>query len=237
MKEYTGKNLICKNDIVDAVKDYSPNQVKLFYNMLYHYKSEVRFLEMDPIAEFRLEFTDISRILKSSKITEERLYEMVDTMPNEIKMITDKKLVRLPVFNYLEYEFSSKAIFYKVNLIFAEMFLEILDQYTIIQLQQLSNLNSKYSQRLYELGRRYVGQTNYLMPIDDFKRYFQVPPSYQMSNIDNYILKPAIRELNEKTSIKCRVSKKKKGVKITHLLFTFTKNTSNKTLEEGIDEL
>lgn len=222
MKKYKDKNLICKNDIVDAVKDCNANQIKLFYSMLYNYKSEVRFVKKDALDDFELTFKEISKVLKNSKISEERLFEIVDTMPNEIKMIKDKKLIRLPVFNYLEYNFDIKSIVYNVNSVFAEMFLEMLDQYTIIQLQQLSNLTSKYSQRLYELGRRYVGQTNYLMPIDDFKRYFQVPPSYQMSNIDSYILKPAIRELNEKTNIKCSISKKKSGVKITHILFTFS---------------
>lgn len=228
MNTQIGKNLICQNDIVDAVKDYSPNQIKLFYYMLYYYKSEVRFLELDPVEELSLNFSDISKALKNSKVTGDRVYEIVETMPNEIKMIKDKKLIRVPVFNYIEYDYHYKQIVYKVNPVFADMFLEVLDRYTIIQLQQLSNLTSKYSQRLYELARRYVGQTNYLMPVEDFKRYFQVPPSYQMSNIDNNILKPAIKELNNKTNINCKVSKRKRGVKVTHFFFTFNKSDIEK---------
>lgn len=215
------RNLICKNDIVDSIKDYTPNQIKLFYGMLYKFKESVNHKNIESDEEIEMYLSEVKELIRDSNITQNRISNMVMDMPNEIKFITEHKFVRMCVFEYIEYDFEEECLKFKICNTFGSMFLEILKNYTIIQLHEITKLNSKYSQRLYELSRRYLKQGNYLMRIEDFKEYFQVPKSYKMGNIDQIILNPSITELNSKTNINCEISKRKKGRNISHILFKF----------------
>ena len=217
------KNLICKNDIVDSIKNYTPNQIKLFYGMLYKFKESVTFQGVEKDEDINMDLSEIKQLLKDSNLSQKRIQEIVYNMPIEIKRIDNQSTSRVCVFEKISYSFEEEALIFKVTGDFANIFLEILKHYTIIQLECITKLNSKYSQRLYELSKRYLKQENYLMKIEDFKLYFQVPPSYQMGNVDQVILNPAIKELNKKTNIKCSIEKKKKGRKLTHILFKFKK--------------
>lgn len=216
------RNLICKNDIVDAVKDYSPNQVKLFYGMLYRYKEGVLFKQVCESEEVEIDLFEIKELLGNNTLSQDRIYDLIMGMPNEIRAINKDGLIRMPVFKYIKYSFDDKCLSFKVNEMFSDIFLEILNEYTIIHLQEITKLNSKYSQRLYELARRYVNQGNYTMKIEDFKEYFQVPKSYKMGNIDQNILNPASKELQDKTNINCSVTKRKRGRDVTHIHFNFS---------------
>ena len=217
------KNLICKNDIVDSVKNYTPNQIKLFYGMLYKFKESVNFQNIAADEEIEMYLYDLKKLVEDSNLTQSRISDVICEMPNEIKFIDKNRLIRMTVFEYIQYDFKEECLKFKVTESFSDVFLKILESYTIIQLQFITKLNSKYSQRLYELGRRYLKQENYLMKVEDFKVYFQVPKSYQFCNIDQKILNPAIKELNAKTNINCAIKKKKKGRNITHILFKFKK--------------
>lgn len=215
------KKLVCKNNIVDSVKDYTPNQIKLFYGMLYELRNNVEYRDIDTNEEMEMDLQDIKKLIKDSKMSQNRISEMIYNMPNEIKFIDENKLTRVSVFEYIRYNFEDELLAFKPTETFSNMFLEVIKKYTLIELEEITKLNSKYSQRLYELSRRYLKQHDYLMKINDFKTYFKIPKSYKMGNIDQIILNPSIKELNKKTNITCKITKKKKGRKISHILFNF----------------
>ena len=217
------KKLICKNDIVDAVKKCEPIQLKMFYGLLYKFKENVNFKSCDITDDMEMSLQEIKAITGKGHFTEQYIKSMIDNMPTEIKFINGNYYGKMSVFDFIIYDFEYECINFSLSETFAEILIEMLDKYTIIEFEELSNISSKYSQRLYELSKRYLKQQRYLMKIDDFKRYFNIPDSYKMGNIDQKILNPAIKELNSKTNINCSIEKKKKGRNVTHILFEFKK--------------
>lgn len=216
-----GKNLICENNIVDAVKDYSPNQIKLFYGMLYKFKEEIKYGQCENEEIFEMDLNEIKNITKDSKLSQDRIFDIVNDMPIEIKFSNKDKLLRVSAFEFIQYDFEYETLTFKVTDTFGNILSQVLEKYTIIQLQEITKLTSKYSIRLYELMRRYIKQQYYMMKLEDFKEYFDVPASYKMCNIDYKILKPASKEIKSKLGIECTFTKKKRGRNITHILFEF----------------
>jgi plasmid replication initiation protein len=92
-----------------------------------------------------------------------------------------------------------------------------------LNLNELLKLKTTYSQRMYELSLKFVNQGKYLMPIEDFKTFFNVPKCYKFCDINKNILIPAIKDINKNISLKVDYEKIKKRKSITHIYFTFSK--------------
>jgi len=109
--------------------------------------------------------------------------------------------------------------------------LELKKRFTKIPLKQILQLRSKYAIRLYELLKRYKDtgfRTDYLPELrkkigvedNEYTRFF---------DFEKRVLKPAIKEINEKTDLQVSYKKKKTGRKITHIEFKF----KSKNAKEG----
>lgn len=221
------KKLICSNKIIDSVKKYEPIQLKLFYGMLYKFKESVNLQNIDKDEEMVIDLKEIKKISGKQHCTEYYLKSMIDNMPKEVKFINKNEYGFVSVFKYVKYDFEEESLKFILNDFFADLLTETLETYSIIEFKDLTMLRAKYSQRLYELARRYIKQGEYLMKIDYFKEYFEVPTSYRICHLDQKILKPSIKDLNKNTSIICKAEKKKKGRNVTHILFKFRKDDQN----------
>lgn len=212
------QKLLCSNDIVQSIKNYSYNQVKLFYALLYHYKTKAVFARSNERQSI-VNIDYLSNALSASKLSSQRIYDLIEAMPNEITIKEKDSITRIAVFSYISYSHLTSEIEYELNPTFKNNFLDDADCFTIINLENLYKLKSKYSQRMYELCSSYLNQKHVLIPIETFKEHFNVPDSYKSGNIDQSILNPSIAEINEKTNLRITIEKKKKRKKITHILF------------------
>jgi plasmid replication initiation protein len=120
--------------------------------------------------------------------------------------------------------------------------LELKKRFTKIPLKQILQLRSKYAIRLYELLKRYEDtgfRTDYIPELreklgvekGEYERFF---------DFERRVLKPAVKEINEKTDLEVSYQKKKTGRKITHIEFEIKpkkKDTTKtkKTTSENID--
>ncbi|WP_297473571.1 replication initiation protein [Persephonella sp.] len=123
--------------------------------------------------------------------------------------------------------------------------LELKKRFTKIPLKQVLQLRSKYAIRLYELLKRYEDtgfRTDYLPELrrklgieeKEYSRFF---------DFERYVLKPAVKEINEKTDLEVSYTKKRTGRRITHIEFEFHSKNANKgdttqtekSPSEGID--
>lgn len=109
-----------------------------------------------------------------------------------------------------------------------------LQQYTKYRLKNISNLNSEYSIRVYELLKQYEKLKIRKMDIDKFKNSIgldkdQYPRFYDLKK---YVLLVTQKELKEKTDISFDFEKIKTGRKVTGIKFYITKNKEDKLLDE-----
>lgn len=98
------------------------------------------------------------------------------------------------------------------------------EQYTEYDLKQVSELQSEYAIRLYELMAQWktVGKTNKI-PIDDLRKKLGVQPEQykEMHNFKARVLNLAISQINDFTDVTATYEQHKTGKEITGFTFTF----------------
>lgn len=107
------------------------------------------------------------------------------------------------------------------------------EQYTEYDLKQVSELQSEYAIRLYELMMQWktVGKTNKIT-IDDLRNKLGVKPEqYQaMNNFKARVLDLAIKQINDFTDVTAAYDQHKQGKTITAFTFKFKAKPSAKTI-------
>lgn len=109
------------------------------------------------------------------------------------------------------------------------------EQYTEYDLKQVSELQSEYAIRLYELMMQWktVGKTNKIT-IDDLRNKLGVKPEqYQaMNNFKARVLDLAIKQINDFTDVTAAYDQHKQGKTITAFTFKFKTKPSAKTIAD-----
>jgi plasmid replication initiation protein len=125
------------------------------------------------------------------------------------------------VQSYAEYEDGS------VTLAFSDGVKEYLSQFTgsfaAITLKNIKGLQSSYSIRLYEMCQQFIKAGNRLIKLDEFRFILGLGDKYKtFKDLNKWVLKPSIEEINKKTNLELTVAKLKKGGRsYTHLHFVF----------------
>ena len=107
------------------------------------------------------------------------------------------------------------------------------EQYTEYDLKQVSELQSEYAIRLYELMMQWksVGKTNKIATDDLRKKLGVEPEQYQrMSNFKARVLDLAISQINDFTDVTATYEQHKRGKVITGFTFKFKAKSSAKTI-------
>ena len=114
-------------------------------------------------------------------------------------------------------------------------------QFTSYELEQVSELNSVYAIRLYELliAWRSASKTP-VFELGEFRAKLGVDESEyrQMNNFKNRVLDVALKQINQHTDITAKYEQHKSGRKITGFSFTFKpKNTSKAVKNQGREQI
>ncbi len=98
----------------------------------------------------------------------------------------------------------------------------MLEQFTKVDLLSVSKLKSIYSIRLYELLNQWISTGYRVISLEDFRFAMDCVDNYKVTNeLKKWVINPAIREINSKTSLTVRLENIKRGRKITGFKFLF----------------
>lgn len=103
---------------------------------------------------------------------------------------------------------------------------QLCKEFTSYKLKYISNLQSVYSIRLYELLMQYQNRAKRerSFTVEDFKHLLELETEYNLfSNLKNRVIEPAVREINSKTNLLTQVEYIKMGKKVIKLKFVFDK--------------
>lgn len=169
------------------------------------------------------EIREIVRELRGKEIiikTEER--ELITGWLSSIEYLKDKGIIEL--------EFSQKLIPY---------LLQLKSKFTRYQLENILNLKSKYSIRLYELMKQYESIGKREFKLKELKKILFVENQYErMYDLERFVLKPAEEEINKNTDIFINYEKIKTGRRITGFLFKIeSKDQRKEIFTNDIQEL
>lgn len=94
--------------------------------------------------------------------------------------------------------------------------------FTKFELQEMTHLKSTYSKHMFRILKQYKHTGYVKIKIDDFRERLDIPKSYRMTNINQKVLTPIIKELSFIfNNLHIDKIKAKKGRKIEWLTFTF----------------
>ena len=139
----------------------------------------------------------------------------------------------------------------KVNPRFAYLVNELTANFTRFELAEFIAISGKYTKTLYRLLKQYRN-TGYLkMEWDKFARVMDIPENYKQRDIDNWILKPALKELTKERNLfditripfenltytKLKGKGRGRGGNVIGIEFSFKKQTELLTKDEQIKAL
>lgn len=138
-----------------------------------------------------------------------------------------------------------------INERFEYLLNELFEQFTEFELAEFVSLSGKYTKRLYIHLKQFRTTGEWLIKWDEFRRVMNIPQEYRIDNIDNRIIKPAIKELTAERTLldqqripfknlkfqKLTRDKKPNRRKLTpyYIRFTFTKEYSTQSLNVDLN--
>jgi len=227
------KEIQVTNKLPDAVNNFKAFESKLFWNIAAIYTYRSRQLDIKD-NEITLDNSDVKKLISGKHITFDEYFIRINNMKNYITISYDDIQERAEMISVMDkIKINKENTTFSLSREIVKM-LDMHDNYTIINLIELNKLKTETALKLYMICSKYKNlRNNYSMPIDKFLKFFDVSKSYRKCHIDQKILNPGIKEINEKTFFDLQILKIKKNRFITH--YEFCIKLDEKKMIKGID--
>lgn len=183
-----------------AFKNFSKIENDVFFALIWKLRDQGN-------KEIRLDFAELRSLIDLRNMTNKEISEAITNIGDKIsrsviRYETETEIQFFTVFQVLAVPKNTDDFYIRAKI--NEPFLYILNDFkagnfTIWELIEFGNLSSKYTQTLYRLLKQFRGKGALFLEWNKFIDLLDIPKSYKMSDIDKRVLKPAIKELSEKT--------------------------------------
>lgn len=199
--------------------------------------------EDDDFKEYEIPITELfancygGANYKTIRETLENLLSRTITIMGE-----DKKFTVYTLFTKSSYVTENNTIRIKINSELKPHFLSLKKRYTQYQLMEFFVLSSVYAQALFEFLKSWEDCKSSSVKIEELHLILGVPEIYKtnFAYFKRGILEPALKQINEKTSLKYNYGIKKEKKKISEIIFVNLKEKAKKSEEKenmSMDEI
>lgn len=217
----TGETVVYKNDLnLVPLRDFNSVEINLFFSMCNRLKEKstnelvIPFEELKELSNY--EQTEKKRFINDLKHVYDKVLRLTYT---EYSGLSFKKFV---LFTAYEVNAEDETLTISVNPKLKNILNELTNNFTKFELNELTNIKSSYAKNMYRLLKQYKHTGYFKIQIDDFRERLDIPKSYRMTNITDYVLKPIIKELTPIfKNLNINKVKARKGRKIEYLEFIF----------------
>ena len=135
---------------------------------------------------------------------------------------TENVIRRFVLFTKVEIYKDEEYVSIAVNPDLEYIINSLTSNFTKFELQEMTHLKSTYSKHMFTILKQYKHTGYVKIKIDDFRERLDIPKSYRMTNVNQKVLTPIIKELSFIfNNLHINKIKAKKGRKIEWLEFTF----------------
>lgn len=190
-------DLVVYKDEMNTVplRNFNSKEMDLFFSIC----SKMRNEELSTVS---FDFQDL-RDLSNYKMTAtdhfisdlENIYSKLIEL--DFRIETEEKIIKFVLFTKYEIDKINETISIRINDEFKHILNNIFDNFTKFELEEFTTLRSSYSKTAYRLLKQFRQSGYYIVQIDEFRRLFDIPESYQMSDIDKRVLERIEDELPE----------------------------------------
>lgn len=205
------------------LKQFNSKEMDLFFALCARMKDKglgkisFTFDELKDLSEYR--FTGSQRFVKDL----DSLYSKMLQLTYREELDELGSFSRFVLFNGFAVDVTKKIVEVSVNPKLEGLLNNLTTEFTRFELSAFTSIRSTYSKTLFRLLMQYRSSGYLVISIEDFRERLDIPESYQMFNIDQRILKPALNELSLYfNNLRAKKIKAKKGNKIAKLEFTFS---------------
>lgn len=182
----------------------------------------------DPKREVSLLASEYSELMKVSiKNAHGELYSAANKLYERSVIVADPE--KTEEFRWIQ----KKVIFHKgegkITLSWSEDVLAYIGQlkrrFTTYRLADIANLNTSYAIRIYELLMQFNATKKRLISLGEFRKLFQLEDKYPLfKDLNKWVIKPAVKEINDSSNLIVYYSTKKKGKHVIALEFDFVED-------------
>lgn len=231
-----GKESVIYNNQMNlvALKGFNSVEIDLFYTLCSQVKSKgaqditISFEKLKDLSDYRS--ADKARFINDLRKTNRKLLSLSFTLENE------NKIVDFVLFPTFEIDLDQEVLTVAVNSRFEFLFNEIVGGFTILELSQLTQLESRYSKALYRLLKQWrsVGFKQY--ELNELRDLLDVPVSYRLDQFTVRVLDAATKELKKNNffhDLKYEKVKKGQGNRVVAIKFYFKKEALKGTFDNS----
>ena len=166
-----------------------------------------------------------------------RIYELIeealeDFLKNPLKIPLNEEQTKFLMCNWVSSAiYDAGQVSFLVDKRLRPLLLEIKEKFLKYRLENILNLRSGYSIRMYEilkdwleLNNRYGNKAEKIVSLAEFREILEIPRSYKYGMLKQRILEKAKTELEKHTDIIFEYEEIKTGRKVTHLKFLIKPN-------------
>lgn len=202
--------------------------IRLWFSIASNFDQQ---LDGNKFVAYRFAAKDLARHAKIStkkgytKIVSEYLEELLNTeihIPLRAHISdTQGEWIKTHFFSSIHFQDGYFEIIIDPNIY--KYFFELKNRYSLVEIQELLQLNGVHSIKIYLLIKQFINTTGKHPPISiiDFKECLQIDSKYKsFGDLRRYVIDPAIKEINKCTSITAKYeSDARRGKKATYITF------------------
>ena len=205
-----------------ALKNFNAVEMDLFYALCTQVKNKgtddilLQFEQLKELSNYKP--TANKRFINDLRRTNKKLLNLQFTFEN------DHVVEDFVLFTTFSINKDDETMIISVNKRFDFFLNELTSNFTRFELEEFTNLESKYSKAMYRLLKQWrtIGKKEW--SIEDFRYLLDIPKSYQLIDIDRKVLKPIEIELSPIfKNFNIQKIKRGRGGKVVALEFTFQK--------------
>lgn len=197
-QEIISSSINIDSDIVSlSLKNFTASEMDIFLAICYKCQKQGSVETEISIAELR-------KLTRYRNVSNKDFMEAVRSMV--IKLLSLDPKIKKPntIFSlfipFLVFKFDlNVGIKVKLNDEFLYLFDDFLKDYTVSDIKESVALSSSYTKCIYRV-LRYLKRNNqpaWIISLEDFRAFMDLPKSYKIGNIDQRVLKPSIKELSK----------------------------------------
>ena len=182
------------NDLADLpLKGFNPSEIDILMAICYKCQDEGKTVTLN--------ISDIKSLSDYKAKDEKRFYEdLKKTVQklNALNICVGESLREYEQFTlFPKFRVSEKkgTVDVKVAEDFQYLLNEFTGNYTRLELQQSVGLSSKYSKQIYKMLRKFKSTGMWVVNIETFREYLDIPKSFKITKIDERVINPALEEL------------------------------------------
>ena len=219
----SGETIVYRNEMnLVPLRKFTSVEIDLFFAMCNKLKEKdtntlhLTFEELKELSNYSPETRNINRFVDDLQ----RVYDKMLSIRYTIR--TETKIKKFILFYKYEIDTEERYLEIATSPDLKHILNEITGDFTKFELQEMTHLKSTYSKNMFRLLKQFKHTGHFKIHIDDFRERLDIPKSYRMTNINQKVLTPIIKELGFIfKDLHINKIKAKKGRKIEWLEFTF----------------